>query len=52
MGCLPILLLLPLGFGAGHLVAGNRGGLWGAAIGLTLGVLLMILFIRALRNRR
>lgn len=51
MGCLPILLLFPLGFGVGYLVAGNPGALWGAGLGLVLGVLLMIL-IKALRGRR
>ncbi|MHB1056977.1 MAG: hypothetical protein ACYC0F_03715 [Rhodanobacter sp.] len=52
MGCLPILLLFPLGFGVGYLVAGNLGALWGAGIGLSLGLLMMILFIKALRGRR
>ncbi|MGP1667478.1 MAG: hypothetical protein ACTS5I_16550 [Rhodanobacter sp.] len=52
MGCLPILLLFPLGFGVGYLLAGNSGALWGAGSGLTLGLLLMVLFIKALRARR
>jgi hypothetical protein len=52
MGCLPILLLFPLGFGIGYLTGGDRGALWGAGIGFAIGVLLMMLFIKALRGRR
>ncbi|WP_199909848.1 hypothetical protein [Rhodanobacter thiooxydans] len=52
MGCLPILLLFPLGFGVGYLLAGNSGALWGTGIGLLLGLLSMALFIKALRGRR
>ncbi|MEO9079433.1 MAG: hypothetical protein ABI268_08985 [Rhodanobacter sp.] len=51
MGCLPLLLLFPLGFGMGYLISGPSGALWGAGIGLLLGVLVMWLFIRALRHR-
>jgi hypothetical protein len=51
MGCLPILLLFPLGFGVGYMLAGNSGALWGASIGLLLGLLLTALFIKALRGR-
>ncbi|MEO9214522.1 MAG: hypothetical protein ABI227_02565 [Rhodanobacter sp.] len=52
MGCLPLLLLFPLGFGIGYLVAGATGSLWGAGIGFLLGVLAMVMFIKALRGRR
>lgn len=52
MGCLPLLLLFPLGFGVGYLIAGDAGALWGAGIGLLLGLLAMGLFIKALRGRR
>jgi hypothetical protein len=52
MGCLPLLLLFPLGFGIGYLMAGATGGLWGAGIGFVLGVLAMAMFIKALRGRR
>ena len=52
MGCLPVLLLFPTGFGIGYLIAGDLGALWGAGVGLLLGVLLMIAFIKALRSRR
>ena len=50
MGCLPMLLLFPLGCGVGYLVAGERGALWGAGIGFLLGLLAMALFIKALRK--
>jgi len=52
MGCLPLLLLFPLGCGAGYLIAGQIGALWGAAIGFLLGLLAMALFVKALRGRR
>lgn len=51
MGCLPLLLLFPLGFGVGYLVAGARRGLRGAGIGFVLGVLAMVVFIKALRRQ-
>jgi hypothetical protein len=52
MGCLPLLLLFPLGCGVGYLLAGQTGALWGAGIGFLLGLLAMALFIKALRGRR
>ena len=52
MGCLPILLLFPLGFGLGYLIDGNHGALWGAGTGFAVGVFLMVLFVKALRGRR
>lgn len=52
MGCLPLLLLFPLGCGLGWLLGGSTGALWGAGIGLVLGLLAMALSIRALRARR
>ncbi|TPG09858.1 hypothetical protein EAH75_15120 [Rhodanobacter glycinis] len=42
MGCLPLLLLFPAGFGVGYLIGGDLGGLWGAGAGLLLGVLAMV----------
>ncbi len=51
MGCLPVLLLFPLGFGVGYLIAGERGAAWGSGAGLLLGLLLMALLIKALRAR-
>jgi hypothetical protein len=52
MGCLPILLLFPLGAGVGYLIAGPIGALWGAGIGLVAGIALTGVFIKALRERR
>jgi hypothetical protein len=52
MGCLPVLLFVPLGCGTGYLLAGERGGAWGGGIGLLLGLTLLGLFIKALRARR
>lgn len=52
MGCLPMLLLFPLGFGVGYLIAGDIGGLWGAGAGFVLGLLAMVVFVKALRSRR
>jgi len=52
MGCLPILLLFPLSVGVGYLLDDDRGALWGAGIGLLLGVLAMAWLIKALRRRR
>lgn len=52
MGCLPILVLFPLGFGLGYVIGGNQGALWGAGIGFGIGIVLMALFIKALRGRR
>lgn len=52
MGCLPILLLFPLGFGIGYLFDGEAGALWGAGAGLLLGLLMLVLFVKALRARR
>jgi len=52
MGCLPILLLFPLGFGIGYLIAGDIGSLWGAGVGFVAGLLAMAVFVKALRARR
>ena len=52
MGCLPIPILFVLGVLIGNWLWGDRGVLWGAGIGLLLGVLLFGLFIAKLRQRR
>ena len=52
MGCLPILLLFPLGAGVGYLIAGSIGALWGAGTGLIAGLALTGAFIKALRGKR
>src|SRR3546814_12158603 len=51
MGCLPVLLLFPLGAGVCYLVGGDVGALWGSGLGMVLGLLLMGLLIRAMRQR-
>lgn len=52
MGCLPLLLLFPLGCGVGYLIHGQTGALWGAGVGFLLGLLTMGWFIKAMRGRR
>lgn len=51
MGCLPLPILFVLGFFIGRAVAGADGALWGAGIGLALGLILGGLFVLALRRR-
>ncbi|MEO8780259.1 MAG: hypothetical protein ABI389_16545 [Rhodanobacter sp.] len=52
MGCLPLVLLFPLGAGIGYLVAGDIGALWGSGIGMVLGVALIGLLISCMHRRR
>jgi hypothetical protein len=52
MGCLPIPILFVLGVLIGNWLGGDRGVLWGAGIGLLLGVILFGIFIVKLRQRR
>jgi hypothetical protein len=52
MGCLPIPILFVLGVLIGDWLWGDRGVLWGAGIGLLLGVILFGIFIVKLRQRR
>ncbi|MBU6247498.1 MAG: hypothetical protein KGN77_07050 [Xanthomonadaceae bacterium] len=52
MGCLPLPLLFLAGFGLGWLIDGATGALWGAGIGLLLGLLAMSWLVRAIRRRR
>jgi hypothetical protein len=52
MGCLPLLVLFPLGVGVGYIAAGSAGALWRAGVGLLLGMSRMGSSIRALRARR
>jgi hypothetical protein len=52
VGCLPLPILFVLGFLIGRAVAGNNGALWGAGIGLVVGLLLGGLFVMLIRRRR
>jgi hypothetical protein len=50
MGCLPLPVMLMLGFAIGYLTGGREGSLWGAGIGLVAGIAATALFIRAMRR--
>ncbi|MBB5360877.1 hypothetical protein HDE76_004125 [Rhodanobacter sp. ANJX3] len=50
MGCLPVPLFFLIGFGVGYLVDGQHGALWGAGIGLVVGVIGMGIMIKAMRG--
>ncbi|OOG37592.1 hypothetical protein B0E52_15020 [Rhodanobacter sp. C06] len=52
MGCLPIPILFVLGVLVGDWLWGDTGALWGAGIGLLLGLVLFGVFILKLRRRR
>jgi hypothetical protein len=52
MGCLPVPLFFLLGFGLGLAIDGQRGALWGAGIGLALGLAGMGWLVMLLRRRR
>ncbi|MCX7514871.1 hypothetical protein [Frateuria sp. STR12] len=52
MGCLPVPLFFLLGFGIGYALNGTTGALWGAGIGLALGLAGMGWLIRLMRSRR
>jgi hypothetical protein len=51
MGCLPVPLFFLLGFGIGYAVRGGPGALWGAGIGLALGLAGTGWMIRLMRGR-
>ncbi len=50
MGCLPIPLFALLGCGIGYLVDSRPGSLWGAGIGLLIGLVLTVIVFRAMRR--
>jgi len=52
MGCLPIPILFVFGVLIGDWLWGDQGALWGAGIGLLLGLVLFGAFIAKLRQRR
>ncbi len=52
MGCLPLPIAFILGVGIGYLAGGQNGALWGAGIGLLVGLVGMGLFIKAMRSNR
>lgn len=51
MGCLPLPILLVLGFLIGRTLGGDHGALWGAGTGLLVGIVLAALFIGLVRRR-
>ncbi len=52
MGCLPLPLLVLAGVGFGWLIGGTAGALWGAGVGLGLGLVALGWLVRAIRGRR
>jgi hypothetical protein len=52
MGCLPIPIVFLLGVAIGYFGWGDRGALWGAGIGLLLGIALTGVFVAMLRRRQ
>lgn len=52
MGCLPLPICFLLGAGIGWLTGGETGALWGAGIGLLVGLVGMGVVIRSLRGRK
>lgn len=50
VGCLPLPVMLMLGFATGYLIDGRSGSLWGAGIGLVAGIAATAWFIRAMRR--
>jgi hypothetical protein len=52
MGCMPLPLLFLLGTGLGYLVDGRTGALWGAGMGLAVGLAATAAFIARIRGKR
>ena len=50
MGCLPVPLFFLIGFGIGYFIDGQHGALWGAGIGLVIGLIGMVVMIKAMRG--
>lgn len=50
MGCLPVPLFFLAGIGIGYAVDSQTGALWGAGIGLLVGLLAMAALIKAMRG--
>ena len=52
MGCFPLILLFALGTGIGYVSAGRAGALWGAGIGLLLGIVSGVAMVHWMRGKR
>lgn len=52
MGCLPLIVLFALGTGIGYAVDGRHGALWGAGIGLLLGLASGTALVKLMRGPR
>lgn len=50
MGCLPIIVLFVLGTGIGWWLDGDTGAVWGAGIGIAVGVAAGLLLVYVLRR--
>lgn len=50
MGCFPLIFTFALGTGIGYAVNGPSGALWGAGIGLLLGIVSGVALVKAMRR--
>ncbi|HET6586901.1 MAG TPA: hypothetical protein VFJ01_11745 [Oleiagrimonas sp.] len=52
MGCLPIIILFVLGTGLGWWLDGSTGAVWGAGIGIALGIVSGLILVAVLHRAR
>lgn len=50
MGCLPIIILFVLGTGIGWWLDGSTGAVWGAGIGIAIGIVAGLVLVFLLRR--
>ncbi|GAB3022686.1 MULTISPECIES: hypothetical protein [Oleiagrimonas] len=51
MGCFPLILTFVLGTGIGYAIDGRAGALWGAGIGLLVGIVSGVALMNMMRRR-